>query len=525
MIYEENDYFILEMEEEIIYMTVFQKGFSILKMNPILNEYPQISLDNFKDLKEALIQASGEKIKVGKQKPLLDWNITEDKMTASVKINCSEDYLRSHQSEMVGRILEDLQRQNISEGISMHVLQNELEVKDSIVVAKGTEPVHGMDAVITYYKRSDRKPAIREDGKADYYDMNFLDEVKKGEWLGEKIPPTDGKMGKSITGDFVLAQKGKNKKLQYDQKTVEAIESNGKIFLRSMIDGVVEFKGGKISVGNHLVIEGDVGIETGNIEFEGSVTIKGTVLDNFSVTATKDISIQSELGISNVKGIHSKTGDVFIKGGIFGKGVSEISAGRNIFVKHANECHLKAGESIHIGYYSLGSFLKAKNIYTDEKKGKLIGGVIEAHGKVRAAVIGNRMERKTIVNVQGFNRMNLKEELNETLLRYKSKVQELELMKEKLEVYEMFVGQLNVSQNYQYEHARNQLERLNNEIFQIDEKRKSLMDTLESKGDGEITIGQMAFPDTRLQIKSMEKKLNDLTKGTFYAENNYLHFD
>ncbi|MGE7779777.1 DUF342 domain-containing protein [Peribacillus sp. NPDC097264] len=525
MIYEENQYFILEMEEEIVYMTVFQKGFSILQLNPILNKYPQISLDNFKDLKDALIQASGEKIKVGKQKPLLEWKIAEDKLTASVKINCSADYLMNHQSEIVGMILQDLQRENISEGILMHVMQNQLQVKESIVVAKGIEPVHGTDAVVTYYKRSDRKPAIREDGKADYYDMNFLDEVKKGEWLGEKTPPTEGTMGRSITGDFVLAQKGKNKKLQYDQKTVEAIESEGKIVLRAMTDGVVEFKGGKISVGNHLVIEGDVGIETGNIEFEGSVTIKGSVLDNFSVTATKDISILSELGISNVKGIYSKKGDVFIKGGIFGKGVSEISAGRNIYVKHANESHLHAGESIHIGYYSLGSFLKAKNIYTDEKKGKLIGGVIEAHGKVRAAVIGNRMERKTIVNVQGFNRMNLKEELNETLLRYKAKVQELELMKEKLEVYEMFVGQLNVSQNYQYEHTKDQLERLNGEIFQIDEKRKSLMDTLESKGDGEITIGQMAFPDTRLQIKSMEKKLNDLTKGTFYAENNYLHFD
>lgn len=41
------------------------------------------------------------------------------------------------------------------------------------------------------------------------------------------------------------------------------------------------------------------------------------------------------------------------------------------------------------------------------------------------------------------------------------------------------------------------------------------MDMPESKGEGEITIGQMAFLDTRLQIKSLEKKLGVLTKGTF----------
>ncbi|MBK5442487.1 hypothetical protein [Peribacillus sp. TH24] len=64
---------------------------------------------------------------------------------------------------------------------------------------------------------------------------------------------------------------------------------------------------------------------------------------------------------------------------------------------------------------------------------------------------------------------------------------------------------MNLAQNYQYEQTRSQLESLTAEIFQLDEKRKSLMDTLDSKGDGEITIGQMAFPDTRLQIKSLEK--------------------
>ncbi|WP_212751193.1 hypothetical protein, partial [Pseudoalteromonas sp. S980] len=63
------------------------------------------------------------------------------------------------------------------------------------------------------------------------------------------------------------------------------------------------------------------------------------------------------------------------------------------------------------------------------------------------------------------------------------------------------------------------------QIYQLDEKRKSIMDMLESKGEGEITIGQMAFPETCLKIKNLEKKLGRLTKGTFYAENNHLHFE
>ena len=85
-------------------------------------------------------------------------------------------------------------------------------------------------------------------------------------------------------------------------------------------------------------------METGNISFEGNITVKGTVLDGYSVFATEDISILSELGVSNIDTIESQLGDVFIKGGIFGKGKSRIIAGRNIFVKHTNESFLEAGK-------------------------------------------------------------------------------------------------------------------------------------------------------------------------------------
>ena len=428
-------------------------------------------------------------------------------------------------SEIVSNIMNSLREQNIIEGVLIDVIQNELVINQNIMIAQGQEPMPGQDAIITYYKRSERKPTIREDGKADFYDMNFLDEVKKGDWLGEKIPPTNSIPGRTITGEFAIVENGKNIKLQFDEKTVAAYKEDGKVILRALIDGVVEYHAGKISVGNHLIINGDVGVETGNIHFEGNVTVKGTVIAGFSVFATNDISILSEFGVSNIDTIQSELGDVFIKGGIFGKGKSKVQAGRNIFVKHANESILEARDNIHIGYYSLGSHLKAQNIITDEMHGKLIGGVIEARGKVRAGIIGNRMERKTIIHVQGFNRQQLKEELHEVLIRYKTKMEELEIVKEKLNMFDTYSEELNSVQNRQYEWIKDEFERINKDIFGFDEKRKSLMEILDSKGDGEITIGKMAYPDTSLQIKHMKRKLMESTKGTFFAQNNYMHFE
>lgn len=216
-------------------------------MNPILLDFPQIMLENVKELKDALTEASGERIQVGRRKSIAELDIAADKMSASVKLNCSENYLKENYSVIMGNILESLQSEGISEGVLMHVLQNELSIKDQIIIAKGIEPVHAKDAVVTYFKRSDRKPAVREDGKADYYDMSFLDEVKRGDWLGERIPPSSGEMGRRITGEIALPRKGKDKKLLYDQKTVAAIEEDGKLILRALIDGVVEFREGKIA--------------------------------------------------------------------------------------------------------------------------------------------------------------------------------------------------------------------------------------------------------------------------------------
>ncbi|MBT2645882.1 hypothetical protein J7E52_03940 [Bacillus sp. ISL-34] len=69
MIYEKNEHFVLEASRDMVFITVFHKGFSILQLNPILLDFPQIMLENVKDLKDALTEASGERIQVGRQKP------------------------------------------------------------------------------------------------------------------------------------------------------------------------------------------------------------------------------------------------------------------------------------------------------------------------------------------------------------------------------------------------------------------------------------------------------------------------
>ncbi|MCD8500565.1 MAG: FapA family protein [Bacillaceae bacterium] len=300
----------------------------------------------------------------------------------------------------------------------------------------------GEEAVVKYFEISDRKPVIKEDGRADFYELKFIDQVKKGDWLGEKILPGLGTPGRTVTGEKIPSKKGKDKVIRYDRKTVIATEIGNKIVLTAKVDGAVEFKNGVMMVQDHLTIDGDVNTGTGNIDFDGSITIKGTINNGFSVTATKDISVLGEIGVGKVKKIHSKKGDIFIKGGVSGENEAILEAGKNIFVKYANDCKLIAGDTINIGLYSFGSDLEAKNVLLDSKKGRIIGGKIKAEVKVVSAFIGNQSGRQTMINVAGFDRSAIMEELGHLLREYKKVLGEADQLKREIDVYETVEGSL-----------------------------------------------------------------------------------
>lgn len=107
--------------------------------------------------------------------------------------------------------------------------------------------------------------------------------------------------------------------MHYDKNSVREERKGGVTYLYALKSGAVHYEGDRISVSNHLEIDGDVDFKTGNINFDGFVTIKGTVADGFSVVAVKDVEILGTIGIGSVKEVVSKEGSIYIKGGIAGK--------------------------------------------------------------------------------------------------------------------------------------------------------------------------------------------------------------
>lgn len=295
------------------------------EFNSLLMDMPDVRLNNFIGLKNAFSEASGLRVCIGEIKPRVEVEISSDEMEATIKLNITAKEFAENKVSISSEIIEALNKAGVVTGMD-NLFKKPITVQKKIKAAKGTKPEDGKDAVIKYYEIPDKKPVVKENGTVNHYELNLIDNVKKGDWLGEKIHPTEGKPGMTVTGKVLPSRKGIDFTLKYDKKTIEECEEEGKTVLRAKTDGAVKFDVNGIRVENHLIIPGDVGYETGNISFDGYVTVKGTVKDGFSVTAKNDVSILSSMGLGIVSKIISKEGSIYIKGGIFGKNVSVIQA-------------------------------------------------------------------------------------------------------------------------------------------------------------------------------------------------------
>lgn len=522
-----NEYFTLSSVDNRVYISVCAPDYPFTEFEQVLQAVPRVQITQFGSLRKAIQQNLPERTEVGRLKPEYELVISPDYMRATIRFHLSEDEYESKRQELTGVVLKALQQQGVAEGILYDALNGPF-TKQEVLIAQGIQPVEGVDAVIQYYELSERKPTIHQDGTVDYYELNFIDEVEEGDWLGEKIPATLGMPGRNLKGVILPARKGRDKPLFYDKETVQEAQEDGKIVLRAKINGAVAKAGRTIEVQRVLTIRGDVGPKTGNIDYDGSVQITGTIMDGFSVTATQDISVLGQMGIGAAESITSENGDIFIKGGIFGKDRTVISAANHVFVKLANDCTIRAGEKIHIGLYSMGSKLYAKYVYLDKSRGKIIGGLVQAKVQVVSAFIGNEMERPTVVQIEGFNRAQVKQELDELLKEYQTLLAEIEKIRKEVDLFGDSGDNgdnLKGTQKKDFIYYWSKQESSVDKIHQLEEARKKLMAYLSAKGDGEISIVQKAFPRTILQIKEMEKHIERITTGSFYVSENKLFYE
>ncbi|WP_127585839.1 DUF342 domain-containing protein [Paenibacillus koleovorans] len=525
MLVYENEFFTLTSDaRHVLYIKVRKPGFSVLQFPEVQSAVPRIAITSVLSLRKALEQAISLETEIGTLRDRLELQVTKDGMRAMLAIRLTAQELDLQLADVRTEALDLLQRSGI-QGVLPEALDRGSSDGTERLVAQGKLPVQGHDAQVRYFEPSSRRPDVREDGSVDFHQLNFIDEVNPGDWLGEKIEATEGVPGWNVRGEPLPAPKGKDKPLPYDPKSVEEVQEPGKIVLRAKRKGVVQLQGKTVGVDDLLVIQGDVGTETGDIDYDGSVKILGTISDGYSVIATKHLAILGSIGVGAARLIKSKTADVLIHSGVFGQGKAVIEAETNVYMKCASDCTVTAGGDIIIESYAIGSVLNANNVVLDKGKGKIIGGSVSARTMVVAAYIGNELERPTAIQVDGFNRNALKQELDQVLQESQKLLQQLAFVRKEMDIYEMNFDKLKPEDRQKYVGYMAKQEVLVQQVIVFEEKRKLLMDVLRTRGEGEVSIFKKVYPKTSLQLKQIERHIERETAGTFYVNQNKLFLE
>ena len=515
----QSEFISVTIRQDGFYIESYRRGMTLEQFNRLISDHPEIKITSIMAIRNALVNAPRVPEKFGEARERIIIDVSEDELKAYLTICVDDEELTgSGRANLFKEVMRKLNEKGVSFGIKNNVLLGNMTNNSRMLVAEGIAPVDGIDSEIKMYEMGDAKPEVKEDGNVDHYELNLINRVNAGDWLGERTDPREGSPGRTVKGSTVLPAKGNLLPLFYDRNTVKEVYANGKTTLYARINGAVHYEGERIGVSNHLEITSNVDFKTGNIEFDGFLTVKGSIEDSFSVEARKDIEILGDFGLGSVKGIESKEGSIFIKGGIAGKNKAVIRSRKNIYTKFVSDTTIICEGSVHIGFYCLNSTIKAKEVILDSPRSQIIGGSIEAEIKVAASIIGASSEKRTIVIVTGFNRKTLKSNVDKLTETIESVKLELVKAKQEVAVYTNTSG-LSKDQIMVFERIKGNYFDIREKLRLLEEERKMMIGYLKTAGDGEISALKKIYPNTMLEIKGKIKEINKPLLGTkFYVQ-------
>jgi uncharacterized protein (DUF342 family) len=377
-----------------------------------------------------------------------------------------------------------------------------------VTVAIGTPPLHGQDGYIKYVYQKEtvnKGPKVLEDGTVDYYNIKSLDNIKKDKKIAERIPPTLSISGKNIFGEEIPGKDGKSTHFKIG-KNVYSDEAQDNLY--AAIDGLVVIAdGGKVNVFSIYEVPGDVDFHIGNIDFIGTVVIRGNVLPGFKIKAFGDIRVLGNVEAADL----TAGGKIEIGSGIIGHHKCLIHAGTDVHTTYIHSAHVFAEDNVFVTQSIMHSDIKAgKSIVCNSDKGRIIGGQLQAGESLTARNIGNTMSTPTVVEVGILPR------LRDDFLRSKQQLNECQQNKQKTEQAIQLLGQMAKSSGSlppdkmaMYKKCKESLSLLEIKITELQTQISELDERIGQETKGSISVTGTVFGSVKLIIHKRTYYLRD----------------
>lgn len=407
----------------------------------------------------------------------------------------------------VSQVLEACEEKGIVFGVRKKAINTIIQEKiydQKVILAKGKDAIHGVDASIRFSFNSERKQAPekkstgeneKEEVKSvDFKELDWIINVGADEILATKIPAVEGTDGTDIFGKTIIAKIPKDINLTTGKNTY--ITEDG-LHLKSKIDGQVMQNGKTINVEPILNISGNVDYSTGNIDFLGTVIIKGNVVSGFSVKAGEDIYVE---GLVEDCTLESQ-GKIVVNNGILGNEefLHTIYAKEGLKAQFIQHMKIKTDGIVEVSKHILHSYVEAgEKVICTSGTGKIIGGEIKAQKGIECNIAGGPFETPTKLILDVYTEIVKEEsEINkEMLILEENKFKIEKLIKD----VEPFKDSLPEGMREKTEEALKQLAAINNRYVVLQETRADIEEQRQEIRNQQIKVLSKIYPGVIIKI-------------------------
>ncbi len=263
------------------------------------------------------------------------------------------------------------------------------EEPEPLRIAQGFPPGEGKDPEIVYHFETDPLKAgeLKEDGTIDWKKRGEIPQVDEGNLLAEIIPGTYGAVGMDVFGNEIPALPIAKISLSAGKGVKKSGDGNSFIAGAKGIPNLSE--NGTLTVSPVLQISGDLGIETGHVEFDGHIEVAGAVQSGYQVRGG---SLRAQ-SIDNAEIYIS--GDVVVVGGIF---ESKIKCQGNVKAVHVHKSEIDAGGDLAVDKEITDSKVELYGACKMEY-GTIISSEIAARGGMAVQNVGTAMSKPSHLDV------------------------------------------------------------------------------------------------------------------------------
>lgn len=406
-----------------------------------------------------------------------------------------------------------LKRNEINTGLmkdNIQMLATESARDTEIQVAQGEAPQTGRDGWYDFRFNSSlpEAPTVMPDGRVDYLHVKVAEAVEQGQELAKYHPAEHGKKGRTVTGIVVEAESGKDLPLLTGTGFHKGARQD--VYLAS-IKGFVSYNSSsyRLDVWNVYVVEGDVNRYNGNLVYDGTIYIKGSVGETAHIRARGDIIVDGYVEAATLESGRN----ILIRGGVNGNGKGKIVADGKVMSNFFETAIIHAKGTVESNYFLNCRVESEDKVIARGKHSRILGGKTVALVGIESLAVGNYGTGKTYLEVGDIYQID--ERIRECMRqREKTESEVAQLEEGRLKLRKMF-GHEEAETNSIFHKTCLALSQKEEELRQLEHESERLEAVRRRALRSYVRISGTIAPDVIIRVNGKIAQVRQGTQGAY----------